>query len=214
MFKNTLEYFAIITAAVLFSASAAIAQTPTPKAQPDDEIIKVESRLIVVPVSVTDSNGQAVTGLTAKDFRVSEEGRRQVIDNVGNADTVPLEIALLFDVSASTDPMFKFEQETAAKFLRDVMRPEDRATIFTIGQKPTLVQGRETADRAIESVKQLPITKGATAFFDTLSEAANYLRQNAPQGRRRVMVVISDGEDNFSLGVQRAQFNLERQISR
>lgn len=208
-FRN---YFSAVIAVIFLAASAAISQTPTPKTNIDDEVIKVSSRLVVLPISVTDGNGQAVTGLTAKDFRVAEEGRRQVIDHLGNADTVPLEIALLFDVSASTDPMFKFEQETAAKFLRDVMRSEDRATIFTIGQKPILVQGRETADKAIASVKLLPVTKGATAFFDTLREAANYLRQNAPEGRRRVMVVVSDGEDNFSDGVQRAQRNLERNL--
>ena len=210
MLKSKYSSIAFTVAMVFAIAFAVNAQTATPQA--DDDVIKVESRLVVVPVSVTDASGQAVTGLTAKDFRVLEEGRRQEIDNVGSADNVPLEIALLFDVSASTDPMFKFEQETAAKFLREVMRPEDRATIFSIGQKPVLVQGRETAEKAIESVKQLPVTKGATAFFDTLSEAAKYLRENAPKGRRRVMVVISDGEDNFSLGVQRAQFNLERRL--
>jgi VWFA-related protein len=166
----------------------------------------------VVPVSITDSNGQAVKGLTEKDFRVLEEGRKQTIDHVGDADSVPLEIALLFDVSASTDKMFKFEQETAAKFLQDVMRPIDRATIFTIGQKPVLVLGRDTAAKAIESVRNLPATKGATAFFDTVREAAVYLRRNSPEGSRRVIIVISDGEDNFSEGVQRAQRNLERKI--
>src|SRR5258708_5570434 len=102
------------------------AQTPTPTPKPksaDDEIIKVESRLVVVPVSITDSSGQPVLGLNAQDFRVAEEGRAQTIDHISSADKVPLEIALLFDVSASTDTMFKFELETAAKFLRDVMRP-------------------------------------------------------------------------------------------
>ncbi|MEP6788258.1 MAG: VWA domain-containing protein [Acidobacteriota bacterium] len=204
----------ILLATVLCASWAAFSQTATPKPTPkvDDDIIKVNSRLIVVPVSVTDADGQAVTGLTTKDFRVLEEGQQQTLENVGDAETVPLEIALLFDVSASTDPMFKFEQETAAKFLRDVMRPNDRATIFTIGQKPVLVQGRDTAEKAIASVMQLPITKGATAFFDTVREAANYLRQNSPDGRRRVMVVISDGEDNFSEGVQHAERNLERKI--
>lgn len=214
--RSIYQPIVLIFAAILCATSALFSQTATPKPTPtpkvDDEIIKVDSRLVVVPVSVTDADGQAVTGLTAKDFRVLEEGRQQTLENVGDAETVPLEIALLFDVSGSTDPMFKFEQETAAKFLRDVMRPNDRATIFTIGQKPVLVQGRETADNAIASVLQLPITKGATAFFDTVREAAKYLRQNSPEGRRRVMVVISDGEDNFSEGVQNAERNLERKI--
>lgn len=201
---------------VFLAAAVSFAQTPTPrptpKPTPDDEIIKVESRLIVVPVSVTDATGQAVTGLTAKDFNITEEGRQQAIESVGSADVVPLEIALLFDVSASTDPMFRFEQETAAKFLRDVMRADDRATIFTIGQKPLLVQGREPADRAVEAIMRLEMTKGATAFFDTVKFASDYLRRNSPEGRRRVVVVISDGEDNFSDGVRVAQRAIEGKI--
>lgn len=214
MFRISLKFLSMLVALTIAAASTAFAQTPTPtlKPTPDDEVIKVSSRLIVVPVSVTDADGQAITGLTAKDFRIGEEGRSQSIESVGSADVVPLEIALLFDVSASTDPMFRFEQETAAKFLRDVMRPDDRATIFTIGQTPVLVQGRDTADKAVSSVMQLGITKGATAFFDTVRIAADYLRRNSPEGRRRVIVVISDGEDNFSEGVQKAQRMAERRL--
>lgn len=211
------NFYKAILLAVVFTASCAFsmsAQTPTPTPKPkvDDEVIKISSRLVVVPVSVTDAGGNAVLGLTPQDFQITEEGRSQTIDRVGAADKVPLEIALLFDVSASTDAMFKFEQETAAKFLRDVMRPIDRATIFTIGQKPMLVQGRETSDKAISAVLNIPPTKGATAFFDTVRMAANYLRANAPEGTRRVVVVISDGEDNFSEGVQRAQYRIERGV--
>jgi len=214
MFQSIHRHLLLAVIAVLGVANIAIGQTPTPKpiTNNDDEIIKVSSRLIVVPVSVTDKDGQAVTGLNAQDFRISEEGRIQSIENVGNADVVPLDIALLFDVSASTDPMFRFEQETAAKFLRDVMRPNDRATIFTVGQTPILVQGRETSENAVAAVMRLGVTKGATAFFDTVRAAANYLRDNSPAGRRRVVVVISDGEDNFSEGVQRAQRNAERKL--
>ncbi len=195
-----------------FFALSTFAQTPTPSPKVDDEVIKINSRLVMIPVAVTDANGNAVLGLTQQDFQVTEEGKPQTLDSLGAADKVPLEIALLFDVSASTDAMFKFEQETAAKFLRDVMRPIDRATIFTIGQKPMLVQGRETSDKAIAAVLSIPPTKGATAFFDTVRIAADYLRINAPEGTRRVVVVISDGEDNFSEGVQRAQYRIERGV--
>lgn len=190
--------------------SAAAGQTPTPTPPEVDEVIKVNSRLVVVPVSVVDANGEPVLGLTADNFRIAEEKRNQLIDSVGNAEKVPLEIALLFDVSASTDPMFRFQQETAAKFLREVMRPDDRASIFTVGQKPAMIAGRDTAEAAVESVMRITTTKGATAFFDTVRMAANYLRSNSPDGRRKVIVVISDGEDNFSEGVQRAQRTAER----
>ena len=186
--------------------------TPTPKIQEDDTVIKVDSRLVVVPVSVTNANGDPVLGLTGKDFAIEEEGRKQTIENAGDALSVPLEIALLFDVSASTDAMFKFEQETAARFLKEVMRPDDRAVVFTVGQKPVMVQGRDTAERSAAAVLNITATKGATAFFDTVRDAAKYLRTMSPEGRRRVILVISDGEDNFSEGVQRAVRAYERNL--
>ncbi len=196
------------------SAASVFAQTATPTPPKEEEgVIKVSSRLIVVPVSVTDANGEPVQGLKAENFRISEEGRQQTIENVGNAENVPLEIALLFDVSASTDAMFRYQQETAAKFLQEVLRPEDRATVFTIGQKGSVVQGRETAERSIVAVKSIVPTKEQTAFYDSVRNAANYLEKNAPQGRRKVMLVISDGEDTNSDGVLKAIWEAERKIA-
>ncbi|MBX3265665.1 MAG: VWA domain-containing protein [Acidobacteria bacterium] len=210
LFKTAFSFFALIAA-----ASAAMAQSPsaTPPVD-DDEPIRIDSRLIVVPVSVVDANGQPVTGLTQADFQISEEGRRQQIESVGSADSVPLDIALLFDVSASTDAMFRFQQETAVKFLKDVLRAEDRAAIFTIGEKALLVSGLAQAGPATESVLAIPVerAKQPTAFFDSVRAAADYLRENSQSGRRRVIVVISDGEDNFSVGVQRAQRTAERRV--
>lgn len=188
---------------LVFVASG-FAQTPTPRPSSEDEEIKIESRLVVIPVAVTDAVGNPVLGLTKNSFSVVEEGKRQEVDNVGNADTVPLEIALLFDVSASTDAMFKFQQETAAKFLQDVMKPIDRATILTIGASPVVVAARDTSDKAAISVRSITPTKQFTAFYDSIAHAAEYLRANAPQGTRRVVVVISDGEDTNSSRIAKA----------
>lgn len=199
----------VVTLAVFAGVAA---QTPTRPPVEEDEVIRVSSRLIVVPVSVVNANGDAVRGLNAGDFRLQEEGRVQAIDSVLPADAVPLEIGLLFDVSASTDRMFRFQQDTAAKFLREVMRADDRATIFSIGIKPRLLVSRAPAHTAIEHVLAIPTEreKEPTAFFDSISAAAEQLNTNAPAGRRKVIVVISDGEDNFSLGVQRARREEER----
>ncbi|MEK7854752.1 MAG: hypothetical protein AAB288_01575, partial [Acidobacteriota bacterium] len=105
--------------AVSFTTVVGQAPTPTPAVKDDDQVIKVNSRLVVVPVSVIDSYGNPVAGLKAENFRISEENKAQTIDSVATAESVPLEIALLFDVSASTDAMFKFQPETAAKFLQE-----------------------------------------------------------------------------------------------
>lgn len=189
------------------------APTPTPAVKDDDQVIKISSRLVVVPVSVIDSNGNPVAGLKAETFRISEENKAQTIDNVATAESVPLEIALLFDVSASTDAMFKFQQETAAKFLQEVLRADDRAAVFTVGQKGVMVQGRETAERAIAAIKSISPTKEQTAFYDSVRIAANYLEKNTPDGRRKVILIISDGEDTNSDGVLKAIWAAERKIA-
>ena len=192
----------LLLAIILTTFTAALtAQTPTPAQKPDpadDEIIKVSSRLIVVPVSVTDASGQPVVGLKAENFRVSEDGRNQEIDRVTDAENTPLEIALLIDVSGSVNPLFEFEKKAAAQFLESVMKPEDRATIFLIGDKPISTLVRGTASEAAVRVREIQPSGKFTAFYDTVASAAKYLRQNAPVRSRRVIVALTDGEDNWS----------------
>lgn len=199
MIKRINIFLALIT----FVSVSDLAQTPTPTPKVDDDVIKVESRLVVVPVSVTDSAGQPVLGLKAEDFRVAEEGQGQKIEQVSDAEKVPLEIALLFDISASTDAMFQFELETASQFLKEVMRPEDRATIYTIGERPMMIQARDSSEKSQISIKSISSTKEFTAFYDSVNAAGNYLGKSAPQGTRKVIIAISDGEDTNSEGVRR-----------
>jgi len=189
---------------ILVATAFAVAQTPTPTPIVEDEVIKVESRLIMVPASVTDANGNAILGLTASDFIVKEGTKRQEIESVGTADKVPLEIALLFDISATTSPMFKFQQETAAKFLSDVMRDVDRAAIFTVGKRPMLISSRNGSQQSIAAIRTIIPTTEYTAFYDSVAAAADYLKRNSPEGTRRVVVVISDGEDTNSDAISKS----------
>src|SRR5882724_6391342 len=75
--------------------------TPTPLRVEDFDVVRVSSNLVMVPVSVVDPKGQPVRGLQAGDFRIEEEGRQQQIAEIGNPEQVPLDIAVLFDVSSS-----------------------------------------------------------------------------------------------------------------
>lgn len=198
-------------------AAAAVAQTAKPTATPviedDGDVIRVDSRLVVVPVSVTDAAGQPVLGLKAQDFRLAEENKAQEVAQVSNAEKVPLEIALLVDVSSSLNALFQFQQETAAKFLQEVMRGDDRASIFLIGDKPVLAQPRDTAQKTAATIRTLNIPrKSATAFYDTVTAATDYLKKNAPAQSRRVILVLSDGEDNFSVAVRAAEVRNYRNI--
>ncbi len=213
--QTTISILSIILALSFSAFSQATQPTPpskTDKVENDGEVLRIESRLVVVPVSVSDVNGQPVMGLKAQDFRVLEENKPQEIAQVSNAEKVPLEIALLFDISATTNPMFEFEQEIAAKFLQEVMRADDRATIFTVGERPVIIQARDSAEKSAIAIKTIQPTKQFTAFFDTVSAASDYLQKNSPSGRRKVIIVISDGEDTNSDRIRQAIDNGYRKL--
>lgn len=208
------QRLASIFAITIIFAFSAFAQTakPTPPIEDDGEVIKVNSRLVVVPVSVTDANGQPVSGLKAQDFRVAEENKIQQIEQVSDAEKVPLEIALLIDVSSSVNKIFELEKSAAAQFLQGVMRPEDRATIFLITDQPILLQTRDTAEKTAINVRTIGQTKSSTAFYDTVIAAARYLSQNAKPQSRRVILSLSDGEDNYSDLIRSAAFTTDRKL--
>jgi Ca-activated chloride channel family protein len=181
------------------------------------EVVRVTSNLIVVPVSVTDANGLPVLGLTANDFRIEEDGRAQQVAQLGDPEQVPLDIALLVDVSSSVTERFSFELQAATSFLKQVMRPADHATLFAIDKTPRLEQAPASADVATAKLMSFRAATGPspTAFYDTVTAAARYLNENTPERSRRVMVVISDGEDNFSNSVRDsavAAFNATRDV--
>ncbi|HEV3469771.1 MAG TPA: VWA domain-containing protein [Pyrinomonadaceae bacterium] len=179
--------------------------TPTPAPPPDDmssdeDVVRVTSNLVVVPVSVTDAAGEAVTGLKLADFRLQEEGRAQELVAVGDAEQVPLDIALVFDVSSSVTKNFEFQKQSAAGFLKQVLKPIDRAAIFTIAERPQMAQPLASGAEALAGLSKLRAAEKATgtAFYDTVMAAARYLGANAPERNRRVILVVTDGEDNFS----------------
>lgn len=182
----------------------------------DDEVIRVTSNLVVVPVSVTNERGEPVQGLKATDFRLEEEGRAQEVAQVGDADQVPLDIAILFDASSSIGERFAFEQEAAARFLKQVLKPIDRAAVFVIEGKPRLEQQLASAEIASAKMLQIaaPTKSTPTAFYDTITSAARYLAANAPGRNRRVIVVISDGDDNFSERVKEGEVEDARALNR
>ncbi|HKQ73885.1 MAG TPA: VWA domain-containing protein, partial [Blastocatellia bacterium] len=178
--------------------------------EPTAETIRINSNLVAVPVSVTDAQGNPVRNLTAEDFLVEEEGSPQQLQGLGEPGKTPLELALLFDVSRSVRNRFDFERETANRFLREVMKPGDALSVFSIGTTPKLsIPRTSNVENAIAATAAIQPTEEATAFFDTVVKASQYLHDSSNPGVRRVMVIISDGEDTNS-----ERFKLAGEVAR
>ncbi|HEX5081696.1 MAG TPA: VWA domain-containing protein [Blastocatellia bacterium] len=174
-------------------------QKTKPAPEPKEEIFRFNSNLVAVPVSVTDVEGNPVRNLTVEDFQIEEEGVQQQLEPLGEPGKTPLEMALLFDVSRSVRNRFDFEKETAGRFLKEILKPGDAVSIFSIGTTPKLsVQRTENADAAVAATAAIEPTEDATAFFDTVVKASQHLNDSSNPNIRRVMVVISDGEDTNS----------------
>jgi Ca-activated chloride channel family protein len=174
-------------------------QKPKPAQEPKEEIFRFDSNLVTVPVSITDSEGNPVRNLTVEDFQIEEEGVKQQLEPLGEPGKTPIELALLFDVSRSVRNRFDFEKETAGRFLKEILKPGDAVSIFSIGTTPKLsVERTESADAAIAATAAIQPTEDATAFFDTVVKASQHLNDSSNPNIRRVMVVISDGEDTNS----------------
>jgi len=205
--------------AILLSAWAVVAATQESlraNLQPAgafDGQFRVSANLILVPVSVTDSSGRPVPGLDAADFLVEEDGRLQAIARITDPGRAALDLALLLDTSGSMTPRFRFAQQAAAAFIRTMVRDDDTISLWSIGPVPSLKVGRTCdVDAAVSALMALRGAEGTTALYDTAAAAASSLERPSRPGSVRVLVVLSDGEDNNSVrhGLPGAAGELQR----
>ena len=161
----------------------------------DEEVVRVSTNLVPVPASVVDARGHAVTDLKAEDFELRVDGQLKPVGEISRAET-PVSIALLFDNSSSLNEAREFEKKAAVRFLRSVVRPRDRAAVYSISTVPELAQPlTNDVGALVRTVQNFGKPRGATALFDTVAAAADYLQ---PQKMRRVLVIVSDGGDTVS----------------
>ncbi len=174
---------------------AKIEPTPTPAS---DDVIKVNSALVPIPVSVVDQNGRAVTNLKLEDFVLNVDGKPAELTDFARSET-PIRLAMLFDNSASVLIARDFEKDAAVKFFRRVIRPEkDMAALFSVADHTRREQPlTKDVDLLTRAIEYFPEPSGATALLDGIIEVAEYL--GSAKGRR-VVVIVSDGEDTVSNG--------------
>src|SRR5580700_1384319 len=96
--------------------------------------IRVQTDLVDILASVIDAKGQPVPDLTQDAFAISEEGVPQKIERFEAETNRPLDLALMIDASMSTFKDLKFENEAAAHFIRQVVRPGDTLGVFSFSE--------------------------------------------------------------------------------
>jgi Ca-activated chloride channel family protein len=166
--------------------------------------ISITSGLVHLVVTVTDRHRSFITDLDQGDFKVLENGNPQDIRFFGRETDLPLRIGLLLDTSNSIRERLSFEQEAAIDFLnRTIRRNKDMAFLMTFDNEPEVVQNF-TGDLALlTDAIHNQRAGGGTALHDAIYRASEILSNPPlPLGPdpevRRVIVVISDGDDNLS----------------
>lgn len=181
----------------------------------DDEVVRVETELVTVPVTVTNRAGQFITNLSRDNFTVYEDGKPQVVSDFARTEQ-PFEVALLLDTSGSTRNDLQLIRRAATAFIEG-LRAGDRVSVLgfntagnedaklaTVEIKTALTDDRRQLARAIETIG----ASNGTPFYDSLNEVASKVFRDEPRAetlrggvdaiRRRAVVALTDGVDSTS----------------
>jgi Ca-activated chloride channel homolog len=178
--------------------------TPTPTPEPeqtptqeiivtDDEVIKIETNLVSIPVKVFDRNNRFVGGLMKEDFQVFEDGKLQEIEYFGNLEE-PFTVALVLDMSPST--VFKTSEiQNAAIAFTAQLRPKDKVMVVSFDAEIHPLCD-PTTDRSISrsAIKTTAVQQG-TSLYEALDYTMERLKK--VQGRKAI-ILFTDGVDTTS----------------
>lgn len=172
-------------------------------------MVRVETQLVTVPVTVTDRTGRTLTNLRAENFVLYEDGRPQRVANFIATDA-PFEVALLLDTSGSTRAEVGLIRRAANAFI-DALRPGDRIAILAFNSQEAdggtklatvelmthLTDNRDALQQAIENIG----ASNGTPFYDALERVAKEVFRDPPRPElrgRRALVALTDGVDSTS----------------
>lgn len=159
----------------------------------EDEVIKVDSSLVVVNATVTDASGRPVSGLKTNQFTIYEDGKPQEISFFA-AESLPFAAVVLIDTSGSMEERVTLARSAAIRFL-DGIRSEDVVSIYNFDSKVRLVQEFSPSRDLIDAAFNLK-ADGMTVLNDAIYKAAQDL--SARTEKRRAIIVLSDGADTSS----------------
>jgi VWFA-related protein len=169
--------------------AAFVFQIPAPAQDQGQGTIRVNVNLVMVDATVKTKAGQIMADLKKGDFEIREDGVAQKIE-VFNRDELPLNVALVLDLSDSIDPFLGPLRDAATTALA-ALKPEDEVALFTFSNEAELREPLTKDKTKIADRINTFQARGATNINDGIFVAAEYLLKEAPKGRR-VIILISD----------------------
>lgn len=154
----------------------------------------LDTTLVLIPVTVTDSANRFVLGLHKGDFRLYEDGAEQTIANFSGEDA-PLSVGLVLDTSGSMTDKLRTARRASIQFLR-TMNAQDEALLIEFGDQAALTVGFTSQLEEIQKRLELVTAGGLTAMFDGAQLALHEMQR--AKNPRKALVIISDGGDNNS----------------
>jgi Ca-activated chloride channel family protein len=184
-------------------APGAIVPTPTqPINSAEDKEqqrgkINVKVDLVNILASVLDDHNRPAPDLPVQAFQVYEEGVLQKIEVFESETQQPLDLALMVDSSLSAHKEIGFEEEAAAHFIRQVLRPGDRLSVFAFDENVSqLAPFSDNVPTLQAAVRRIPPGSG-TSIYDAVLLGATTLERRG-DGRRRVIILVTDAGETTS----------------
>jgi len=188
---------------------ASPAQPAAPRQEPPQQggqTIVVPVNLVDVLFTVLDRRNKLVPALEKTDFKIFDDKLPQDIRYFSKQTDLPLRIGMLLDTSNSIRDRIKFEQDASINFLFTVLRHnKDEAFVMTFDDEPQIIQAFTGDAGALRDQIIKTRAGGGTAIYDAVYDACVKELSHPPRPPgdqpdvvRRVMILISDGEDNLS----------------